>query len=193
MKTLRLCVLSYPAVLLLALATTWIAGRISLGYWPRPSLDDPGQIGILVDIPYFITCLLIVLGLPAFSIGILWMLCDALRDKSRKASLFITSALATLCMITAVLILQWDLSESQPGSWINSKQGLQLIPGPAATFHARSVTRSQSSPNLNRYFRSLSASFALLRFSLETAKSLRPASDNVRLSRHTRTTYSNCA
>lgn len=107
MKTLRVCVLSYPAVLLLALATTWIAGRISLGYWPRPSLDDPGQIGILVDIPHTITCLLIILGLPAFSIGILWMLCEALREKSRKANLS-TSALAALFMITAILIIQLD-------------------------------------------------------------------------------------
>lgn len=107
MKTLRVCVLSYPAALLLALAITWIAGRISLGYWPRPSLDDPKQIGTLVDIPYTITHLLIIWGLPAFSIGMLWMLCDALRDKSRRTSLF-PSAIAALFMITAIVIIQLD-------------------------------------------------------------------------------------
>jgi hypothetical protein len=46
---------SYPMVVLAALYATWIVGWAALGHPPRPSLDDPKQIGETVDLAYDVT------------------------------------------------------------------------------------------------------------------------------------------
>ncbi len=51
---------AYPLVLLASLYLTWFAGWVALGHPPRPSLDDPKYIGLLVDVPYTITMVLLV-------------------------------------------------------------------------------------------------------------------------------------
>jgi hypothetical protein len=108
MKALQAYVVFYPAALLFAFSATWIAGRISLGYWPRPSLDDPKFIGALVDIPYTITYLLLFVGLPAFFAGASCLLYFAFRDRSRRASLLAVLALAMVLMAGSILILRSD-------------------------------------------------------------------------------------
>jgi hypothetical protein len=108
MKALRAYVLSYPGVLLLAFFATWLAGRVSLGHWPRPSLDDPKFIGAWVDVPYTITGLLLVVGLPAFAIAVLGLLYRAYCDETRRKSLLFVSVLSTVCMVATILVLRWD-------------------------------------------------------------------------------------
>lgn len=108
MKALRAYVLSYPAVLLLAFLATWLAGRVSLGHWPRPSLDDPKFIGAWVDVPYTITGFLLVAGLPAFTGAVLWLLYRAYCDETQRKSLLLASAFSIVCMVATILVLRWD-------------------------------------------------------------------------------------
>lgn len=108
MKALRAYVLSYPLVLLLAFLGTWLAGRASLGHWPRPSLDDPKSIGAWVDVPYTITGLLLVVGLPAFIIAVLALLYRAYCDEALRRRLLLVSALSIACMVATILVLRWD-------------------------------------------------------------------------------------
>lgn len=100
--------LSYPVVLLLAFFGTWLAARASLGHWPRASLDDPKSIGAWVDIPYTITGLLLILGLPAFTIAVLALLYRAYCDEALRKRLLIVSALSIVCMVATILVLRWD-------------------------------------------------------------------------------------
>jgi len=53
----------YPALLFGSLYTTWFVAWAWLGHMPRPGLDDPKYIGLLVDIPYWVTGLLLM-GMP---------------------------------------------------------------------------------------------------------------------------------
>jgi hypothetical protein len=108
MKALQAYVLSYPGALLLALFGTWLAGRVSLGHWPRPSLDDPKFIGVWVDIPYTITWVLLLVGLPAFVIAVSALLYRAYCDKARRKKLLLVSALSIVCMVATILVLRWD-------------------------------------------------------------------------------------
>jgi hypothetical protein len=108
MRTLRAYVISYPLVLPLAFLTTWLAGWVCLGHWPRPSLDDPKSIGALVDIPYTITALLLAVGLPAFALGVLGLLYSASRDQTRRRGLLLVSGFSVLCMIAAIVLLRSD-------------------------------------------------------------------------------------
>jgi len=108
MNAVRAYVLAYPVVLPLAFLATWLAGRLSLGYWPRPSLDDPKHIGAWVDVPYNITALLMLVGLPAFAFGILSLIYRAYRDETRRRRLLRASILSVILMVATVLILRWD-------------------------------------------------------------------------------------
>lgn len=108
MKTLRIFALSYPVVLPLAFMVTWLAGRISLGHWPRPSLDDPKFIGGWVDLPYAVTGCLVVAGLPAFLGAVAGMLVMAVRDMIRRKRWLVESAVSISGMTIAVSLLRWD-------------------------------------------------------------------------------------
>lgn len=108
MNALRAYVLAYPVVLPLAFLATWLAGRLSLGYWPRPSLDDPKYIGAWIDVPYNITAFLLVVGFPAFVVGVLSLVYRAYRDETRRRNLLLVSALSVICMGATIFILRWD-------------------------------------------------------------------------------------
>lgn len=108
MKIIRTYLICYPLVLLTALYATWLAGRITLGYWPRPSLDDPKLIGLWVDVPYFITSLLLVVGLPAFVVSVVFLLYRAICDGSSRAKLLILSVFSIAYMLSAIFIIRWD-------------------------------------------------------------------------------------
>ena len=95
-------------MLLLAFVATWLAGRVSLGHWPRPSLDDPKGIGGLVDIPYHLTAFLLIAGLPAFGAGVFGLLFRAYHDEAQRRNLLLVSAGSVACMILAVVVLRWD-------------------------------------------------------------------------------------
>jgi len=108
MKWLRACVLAYPAVLPLAFFNTWLAGRVSLGYWPRPSLDDPKYIGPWVSVLHSVTAFLMVVGLPAFVVGVLVLSYQAYRDATHRWSLLRVSGLSVACLVAAILVLRWE-------------------------------------------------------------------------------------
>ena len=108
MKAIRLFVLTYPVALPLAFIRTWCVGRLCLGYWPRPSLDDPKSIGLWVDIPYCHAMGLLMVGLPAFGAGVGYLLYRAFRDRDRRRALLLQSAFSTVALITSILVLRQD-------------------------------------------------------------------------------------
>jgi hypothetical protein len=108
MKASSLFVLTYPAALPLAILRTWCLGRLCLGYWPRPSLDDPKSIGLWVDVSYYHAVGLLVLGLPAFGAGIAHLLYQAIRDREKRRALFLQCLCSTAALMTALLLLRQD-------------------------------------------------------------------------------------
>jgi hypothetical protein len=63
---------AYPAIFVASLYLTWFAAWAALGHSPRPSLDDPKFIGLLVDIPYAATLVLLVGAPGAVLLGLFW-------------------------------------------------------------------------------------------------------------------------
>jgi len=108
MIALRLYALAYPVVLPLAFLGTWVAGRLQLGYWPRPSLDDPKSIGLWVDVPYLWTMALLVIGLPLFAGAVLGLLGQAWVDRARRVNCLVCGGLALVGLVAAVSWLRWD-------------------------------------------------------------------------------------
>jgi len=105
---MRAYVLAYPALLSLAFAATWVAGRLSLGHWPRASLDDPKSIGIGVDVPYLATLFLMMAGLPAFAVSVLVLLGVAWREPVQRWRRLRLAALAITFMVATIAVLRWD-------------------------------------------------------------------------------------
>lgn len=108
MKALRVYALSYPLILPLALFATWLAGRVSLGHWPRPSLDDPSSISLLVDFFSIVTGLLLVIGLPAFIVAVLGITYAGIRDPARRRSHFILAIVSIVCIIVSISVIRMD-------------------------------------------------------------------------------------
>lgn len=107
-RAIRAYALGFPFVLPIALYSTWVAARLSLGHWPRPSLDDPKHIGPWVDIPYVITRLLLIVGLPIFAVVVIALVYRAFRDESRRKNLLLTATASVLFMIAGISFLAWD-------------------------------------------------------------------------------------
>jgi hypothetical protein len=61
---------AYPALVVASLYLTWFAAWAALGHSPRPSLDDPKFIGLLVDIPYIATMGMLIGALGAMLLGV---------------------------------------------------------------------------------------------------------------------------
>jgi hypothetical protein len=59
---------SLPAAYAGAFYTAWGAAWAVLGSAPRPNIDDPVSISVLVDIPYFAAGVMLV-GLPIWVLG----------------------------------------------------------------------------------------------------------------------------
>lgn len=57
----------YAPVALSSIYVTWIVCRVSLGYWPKPMVDDPKYIGSAVDACYFLAIILLCAA-PSFLI-----------------------------------------------------------------------------------------------------------------------------
>ena len=81
---------------------------MSLGYWPRPSLDDPKYIGTLVDVPYIATCLLEIIGLPVFVTLVLVLIYRALMDKSQRKRFLSVSVLSVVFMAATIWLIRQD-------------------------------------------------------------------------------------
>ena len=53
--------MAYGPLLVVSFYSTWLAGRISLGYWPRSSLDDPKSINGFWMWTYDLTAILLLI------------------------------------------------------------------------------------------------------------------------------------
>lgn len=104
MKPIQAYLMAYPFVLLASFYATWIAGRLTLGHWPRPSLDDPKSIGGLVGVPYGLTVVLLSLGLFVFAFLVIATICEAMmsedRDLRKRA---LTVSLKAVIFMVAVI------------------------------------------------------------------------------------------
>ena len=107
-RAIRIYTLSYPFALVAGLFATWFTARASLGHWPRPSVDDPKQIGGWFDVPYTITGILLIPGLVAFILGVAALAYWAYRRPLERGRLLATAIVSVLFMITAELYLRWD-------------------------------------------------------------------------------------
>lgn len=58
----------YPSALTVSLYLTWAIAWALLGHTPLPSIDDPKQISVWLDIPYTVT-LLLMIGFPLALVG----------------------------------------------------------------------------------------------------------------------------
>ena len=105
---IQLYTLTFPFALPLAVYLTWLTGRFTLGYWPRPSLDDPKLIGAWVSILHTLTTVLLMVGFPVYAVIILKLLLRAFRDCSRRNRLLLFSGFSCACMVGTVLFLKWD-------------------------------------------------------------------------------------
>ena len=108
MRALRIYTLTYPFAVEASLFATWFAARLRLGHWPRPSIDDPGQIGGWFDIPMGITGILLIAGFPAFIVAVGALFYRALRAPSERVRLLTTASVAVLLMAAEVLFARWD-------------------------------------------------------------------------------------
>jgi hypothetical protein len=112
---LRLYVLAYPILLPLSVYITYLAGRITLGHWPLPSIDDPASIGHLVDITYLVAIILLMYGYMAFQIAILLILYLACLVTAEWKRSLATSAVGIVLMGASVFFMRWD--PHQVGTW----------------------------------------------------------------------------
>lgn len=104
----RFCA-AYGPVLVLLHYITWTWGRISLGHWPRPSLDDPKDIAGLW-IPYYLTVLFQLL-LPFAALIPLGRAVASVARVTRQPNPIghvIEAALATALLLASLLYLRWD-------------------------------------------------------------------------------------
>lgn len=100
--------LAYPFCLVLAPYLTWGAGRMALGHWPRPSLDDPKAIGSVVSVLHDLTLLLATAGLGLFFVAWLALVGRSLfRPAERARWVRVTGWMAFLFLL-AVGFLRWD-------------------------------------------------------------------------------------
>jgi hypothetical protein len=113
----RLCAAYGPTLVLMHYLTgCW--GRLALGHWPRPSLDDPKDIPGLW-IPWSLTmglglllpfAALIPLGRAATGLA------GAARTRRSAATTrFLEAALSTGLLLSSLLFLRWD--PHQVASW----------------------------------------------------------------------------
>jgi hypothetical protein len=111
LKPLRALLVDHPIAFPLAFYATWLAGRLQLGYRPRPSEDDPGYIGTWGSVLSRLTIWLCLLGLPAFLVAHAALPAGGWRDKSQLSRARFVSACSMACMQASVSFLSWDFDE----------------------------------------------------------------------------------
>ena len=102
----RLCAAAGPAFVILLYAT-WAGGRISLGYWPQPSVDDPQNIPGLA-LPYLIIKIAQLLVPAAALLPILTATHAVLTRNPEKNWRLIDAAAITALDAASILFLRWD-------------------------------------------------------------------------------------
>jgi len=101
---------AYPVLMALSFYVTWAVGRLTLGYWPRSSLDDPKQIGgVLMELSYFSTGMGMMIGFPVFCalLIILGVVCLFWRREDRGWRL-LELVVAVVLMAGFFGFARWD-------------------------------------------------------------------------------------
>jgi hypothetical protein len=93
----------FPLLTVGAFYTTWFTAQAVLGRTPRPSLDDPKSISILVDFPYVLAGVLIA-GLPVWVIGGVCAVAWHARRTGRRPLVAVFRMLCLLALWAAALL-----------------------------------------------------------------------------------------
>jgi len=110
MRYLTRLLCGYPLLLPSSFYATWVAGRLALGYWPRPSLDDPKSIeGGLMWFSYLVTMVLMFVGVPLFCFAVAAAALACIFRKPQGWSYQLLELLAALVLLVGfVLFARWD-------------------------------------------------------------------------------------
>ncbi len=91
----------------------WCVGRLTLGHWPRPSVDDPTSIAAVV--PFYWLTMALVVALPVCMIAMLIL--PAFAASGRRWSLALTLiGFAVVAVVMGLVLLRWD--PWRAGAWI---------------------------------------------------------------------------
>ena len=111
-KWIRRCILVYPVLLPAALYVTWVIAGLSLGRWPRPSIDDPDSINMVVLYVRFFVFFLIFIGRPIFVVlavlALGWGLLRCLLKRPHGMRLAGFACLSMVLMVVAIRFVYWD-------------------------------------------------------------------------------------
>jgi hypothetical protein len=111
-KWIRRCILAYPVLLPAALYVTWVIARLSLGRWPRPSVDDPKYINMVVSCAHSFVAYLLGFGLPIFVVlavfALGWGLLRCILKRPHGMRLAGFACLSMMLMVLSICFLYWD-------------------------------------------------------------------------------------
>tara|TARA_R110002126_G_scaffold4409_24_gene23268 strand:- start:649 stop:1026 length:378 start_codon:yes stop_codon:yes gene_type:complete len=96
----------YPVLFVGALYLTYVVAWGALGHAPILSLDDPKGLGVLVDVPYVLTIVL-MMGAPAAMLLGVVVLPIALQRRTKPWRVGYGLILALL-WVAAIVFLRWD-------------------------------------------------------------------------------------
>lgn len=108
LPTVSRFVWGFPVVLPLSFLLTWLAGRWSVGHWPRPMLDDPKNLGPWVEVVYTLATMTLILGFPLFVTGVIVLLVWAGVDRPRRWSHLRTVGGGLALLGMAWVWMTWD-------------------------------------------------------------------------------------
>jgi len=111
-KWIRRCILVYPVLLPAALYGTWLIAGLSLGRWPRPSIDDPKYINMVVSCAHSFALFLGTVGLliyavlAVFALG--WGLLRCILKRPHGMRLAVYAFLSMVLLVVAIRFVYWD-------------------------------------------------------------------------------------
>jgi len=104
----------FPVVALTSVYVTWLTAWLALGHRPRPSLDDPKSIGLVVEINYMISLLLLICSVPALGLCVCFVSNEVVRfPRHKQARVASVAALAGFAVIS--LIYTYSMLAADPG------------------------------------------------------------------------------
>jgi len=101
--------MAFPPFALFLYYLTWVCGRLTLGYWPRPSLDDPKNIHGYFSWIYNSTMIVMTIGTSACAllIVILVSVCVSTKPLGWKKMLAESGAAFALFLLL-MIFSHWD-------------------------------------------------------------------------------------
>lgn len=112
-KWIQCCILVYPLLLPAGLYVTWLIAALSLGKWPRQSVDDPDSINMAVTCArFFVLFVLVMAGLPiyavlsVFTLG--WGIIRFILKRPRGIRLAVFAFLSMVLLVVAIRFIYWD-------------------------------------------------------------------------------------